>query len=208
MDRNNNQSEKYIQEDEIDLRELFLTLWKKKFFIFGFTLLITMASILYVNFKPYTPIYKGKLLVEIGEVFNKNNDSKLIDYSENLVKIIEAKYPSSIKANIPKRAAKEFNNFIELISENQNKATIQSDLEIAYNFILQRHQEKTKFYNKFIRTKKIGEITISNHPINKPKKKLIVAVAFVTGFILSIFLVFFIDFIKSISRSDNRDNLK
>ena len=33
--------------------------------------------------------------------------------------------------------------------------------------------------------------------INKPKKKLIVAVSFVSGFILSIFLVFFIEFVRS-----------
>ena len=46
------------------------------------------------------------------------------------------------------------------------------------------------------RTHIIGNIKESNHPI-KPKKKLIVIVAFVTGFILSIFLVFFIEFIRS-----------
>ena len=36
--------------------------------------------------------------------------------------------------------------------------------------------------------------------INKPKKALIVTVAFITGFILSIFLVFFIQFIQSIKK--------
>jgi len=35
----------------------------------------------------------------------------------------------------------------------------------------------------------IGDINASKNPI-KPKKKLIVAVAFIAGFILSIFLVF------------------
>ena len=34
----------------------------------------------------------------------------------------------------------------------------------------------------------------------KPKKILIVAVAFVTGFIISIFLVFFIQFIQGIRK--------
>jgi uncharacterized protein involved in exopolysaccharide biosynthesis len=46
-------------------------------------------------------------------------------------------------------------------------------------------------------TKQIGGgVSILDTPINQPKKKLIVAVAFVTGFILSIFLVFFLKFIK------------
>ena len=68
-------NQKIIQEDEIDLRELFLTLWKKKVFIVLLTFIVTVSSILYINFKPYEPLYQGKLLVEIGEVFNKNNDS-------------------------------------------------------------------------------------------------------------------------------------
>jgi LPS O-antigen subunit length determinant protein (WzzB/FepE family) len=42
----------------------------------------------------------------------------------------------------------------------------------------------------------VGKIIVPDFPA-KPKKKLIVAVAFVTGFILSIFIVFLMDFIKS-----------
>ena len=201
MDKNNNQPERYIEEDEIDLRELFLTLWKKKFFIFGFTLLITMASILYVSFKPYTPIYQGKLLVEIGEVFNKNNESSLIDHTGNLITILNSN-------NFTASAPRGTNNLLEISHDSSDKMLIEKNIQNAYKFILERHKDKTKLYDKYISTKKIGEITISNQPINKPKKKLIVAVSFVTGFILSIFLVFFIDFIKSISKSDNRDNLK
>ena len=52
-------------------------------------------------------------------------------------------------------------------------------------------------------TKQIGDITISNEPINKPKKSLIITVAFVTGFILSIFLVFFIEFIRTLKKEIN-----
>ena len=44
-------------------------------------------------------------------------------------------------------------------------------------------------------TQIIGEIMTNDFPA-KPKKSLIVAVAFVTGFILSIFLVFLINFIR------------
>ncbi|MCT7605861.1 hypothetical protein [Aliarcobacter butzleri] len=51
-------------------------------------------------------------------------------------------------------------------------------------------------------TKQIGEIIISNEPINKPKKSLIIATAFVTGFILSIFLVFFIEFIRTLKKEE------
>ena len=44
-------------------------------------------------------------------------------------------------------------------------------------------------------TKLVGEYIINDFPI-KPKKSLIIVVAFVTGFILSIFLVFFLHFVR------------
>ena len=44
-------------------------------------------------------------------------------------------------------------------------------------------------------SKVIGDYVLYDYPI-KPKKKLIVVVAFITGLILSIFLVFFMEFIK------------
>ena len=47
-----------------------------------------------------------------------------------------------------------------------------------------------------VKTDIIGHSTFSKSPI-KPKKKLIIAVAFVTGLILSVFLVFFLEFLKS-----------
>ena len=41
----------------------------------------------------------------------------------------------------------------------------------------------------------VGDYVVRDHPI-KPKKKLIVVVGFVTGFIVSIFLVFLLSFFK------------
>ena len=52
------------------------------------------------------------------------------------------------------------------------------------------------------RTHIIGKIKMKNHPV-KPKKKLIIAVAFITGLILSIFLVFFFEFIKDLKEDNN-----
>lgn len=45
-------------------------------------------------------------------------------------------------------------------------------------------------------TQIVGEIMTNDFPI-KPKKALIIIVAFITGFIISIFLVFLVNFIKS-----------
>ncbi|WP_157840863.1 GNVR domain-containing protein [Halarcobacter anaerophilus] len=66
--------------------------------------------------------------------------------------------------------------------------------------------EKLKLTNVSIKNSEIvGNIIVDEDPI-KPKKILIIAVAFVTGFILSIFLVFFIEFVNSIKKEeeDNR----
>ena len=63
-----------------------------------------------------------------------------------------------------------------------------------------RHQKLSNFYDIAVQTEQIGDIKISEESINKPKKALIVTVAFITGFILSIFLLFFIKFIQSIKK--------
>lgn len=41
-----------IAEDEIDLKELFRTIWRGKLFILGFTVLITFVSVAYVIYQP------------------------------------------------------------------------------------------------------------------------------------------------------------
>ncbi|WP_418187543.1 GNVR domain-containing protein [Aliarcobacter lanthieri] len=47
----------------------------------------------------------------------------------------------------------------------------------------------------------VGSVLVNEYPI-KPKKSLIVVVGFITGFILSIFLVFFIQFVNSMKREE------
>ena len=42
------QENKILNEDEIDLRELFKTIWDKRFFIIIFTFIITLISFIYV----------------------------------------------------------------------------------------------------------------------------------------------------------------
>ena len=60
--------------------------------------------------------------------------------------------------------------------------------------------EKLKLTNNIAKNSEIvGDIQIEDEPI-KPKKALIVIVAFVTGFILSIFLVFFMQFINGMRK--------
>ena len=82
----------------------------------------------------------------------------------------------------------------------ENKDNIKNKLEKIKEFIMVRHQKLSNFYDIAVQTKQIGDIKISEEAINEPKTALIVTVAFITGFILSIFLVFFIQFIQSIKK--------
>ena len=99
---------------------------------------------------------------------------------------------------------------LELEKENIKNDKIKH-LEYMLNVTLPNKKQKLLIQIKNIQylnskakvqnSKVIGRYIVHNYPI-KPKKKLIVIVAFITGLILSIFIVFFIEFLK------NEDNPK
>lgn len=181
-----------IHENEIDLRDLFKIIWDKKFFILIFTFLVTFMSLVYVFFKNPVPLYQGTLLVEIGFVQSKEFGERFMDNANSLSKIVSTKF------NITATPVRKTTNLINISSTSTNKEDILKDIMNVLDFIKNRHEKKSKFYQNTIKTKKIGNIVINNTPINKPKKTLIVVVSFVTAFIMSIFIVFFMNFISVI----------
>ena len=188
------QENKILNEDEIDLRELFKTIWDKRFFIIIFTFIITLISFIYVLLKNPTPVYEGNLSVQIGEIQSENFGNKIIETPQNLSYIL------GIEFKVNSTIAEGTTSILEIKYSNEDKARIKTILEDVKNFIITKHENDTLFYKNKIMTKQIGDIKISEEAINKPKKALIVTVAFITGFILSIFLVFFIQFIQSIKK--------
>lgn len=186
----------YIQEDEIDLRELFKTIWEKKLFVILFTSIVTLIAIVYVLVKNPVPIYQGKAFLEIGKIQSQTFGQALFDNPTDLAQILNIEY--KVEASIPKATI----SLLEITSKNENKEKIQNNIKDAVAFITNKHTEKAKFYENAIMTKQIGNIVIDDNPINKPKKLLIVVVSFVSGFILSIFLVFFMQFVNSIRKED------
>ena len=188
-----------MQEDEIDLRELFQTIMKRKWFIFIFTALVTIGATIYTFMNNPIPIYQGKVLVEIGEVQSEKFGTQSFDNPNNLSKIIDTIYKT--ESNVPQRT----NNLLEIVIKNSNKKLIKENLELASDYIIKKHQEKSKYYKNYIMTKQIGTISINDKPINMPKKKLIITVAFVSGFILSIFLVFFMEFINGMRKEEEKN---
>ena len=148
----------------------------------------------YYILKNPTPVYEGILSVQIGEIQSENFGNKIIETPQNLSYILEVEF--KVNPNI----AKGTTSILEIKYSNEDKARIKTILEDVKNFIITKHENDTSFYKNKIMTKQIGDIKISEEAINKPKKALIVTVAFITGFILSIFLVFFIQFIQSIKK--------
>jgi uncharacterized protein involved in exopolysaccharide biosynthesis len=138
--------------------------------------------------------YLNKILSAI----HKKEDKKLNIYIKNI--------KSQIK--ILQNHSNNLKNKIKIL-EKQLKITKDPDIyKIILNSIFQNQKEivstQLKITNlqnqispvNITKTQIIGKIIQHDHPI-KPKKKLIITVAFITGLILSIFLVFFIEFIKS-----------
>lgn len=194
------------EEDEIDLKELVKTLWTNKIKIILVTSIITVLAIVYAYFKNPTPIYSGSVMVEIGEVKSDNPNRTYFDNTYNLKNLIENQY--AVEVELPKKASAKFNsnNTLTIVSNNIDKTEIKLSLNRVVEYIINRHEEKIKLYDGHIMTKQIGEVSIGNNPINKPKKKLIVVVAFITGFIFSIFLVFFLEFIRGFKKEVDEEN--
>jgi capsular polysaccharide biosynthesis protein len=84
-------------------------------------------------------------------------------------------------------------NFLYFMSVNEQLA----------NMIIKKNNLKTLLlpYN-YKNTHIVNSILTKDKPV-KPKKKLIVIVSFITGFILSIFLVFMLEFIGRIKEKEN-----
>lgn len=188
-------------EDEIDIRELFYTLWKKRVFILVVTSIVTTLAMVYTFFKNQIPIYSGNVMVEVGVGVGvgKYKSQLYLDNTNNLKWIVEKNF--NVSVNIPKKT----DNILLISSSSVNKREIVNTLKSAVSFIMNKHTEKLKLYDKYIMTKQVGEVKLDNIPINKPKKKLIVVVAFITGLILSIFLVFFLEFVKSFKKEEFGD---
>lgn len=145
------QNKEYVEE-EIDLRELFSNLAKKKVFIFVFTLAITLLAIIYVNIK--TPIYEAKALVEIGsykieKTANTNTieEISLADTTE-LLKKVTTIFIDLEKNNKDKEylitsitVSKGTKNFIEVTSEAKSNELAEKGINKIVDYIQKEYSE-------------------------------------------------------------------
>ncbi|MDX9900826.1 MAG: Wzz/FepE/Etk N-terminal domain-containing protein [Aliarcobacter sp.] len=150
---------------------------------------------------------KTALLVISTQLINYQN---LMLNTQNQINELELQVQQIIKEIIPKLEINKENIFLvqikdlEMKKQNVSNDTIKK-LEDKINIELKtkisqleekKNTTKFKFSEENISNAKlVGNYVISDYPV-KPKKMLIIIISFITAFVLSIFIAFFINFIR------------
>ncbi|MDX4047690.1 Wzz/FepE/Etk N-terminal domain-containing protein [Aliarcobacter skirrowii] len=140
------QENRYLQDDEIDLRELFLTLWEKKVFIILFTLVITVLATVYAYSK--TPIYEAKALVEIGEYKINNTTKNSVDDASVITRKLTTLF-IDIEKNLKDKTSqisnisvvKGLKNFLEIKSESTSNEEAKNEILKVLTFVQNEHEK-------------------------------------------------------------------
>ena len=135
------QENKPLEEDEIDLKELFKTIWAKKIFIVIFTLVVTILAGFYAYSK--TPIYEAKALLEIGE-YKKNPVDDAVALEKKLSTIFidmekNLKDKTSQISNIS--VVKGLKNFLEIKSESTSNEEAKNEILKVLTFVQKEHEK-------------------------------------------------------------------
>jgi len=148
-----NESQMRIEEDEIDLRELFKTIMNHKVMIMVITAVVTLGSIVYVL--NVTPIYQAKALVEIGNYKlnnnnnnNNNNNKALVDNPSQLVKKLNVLYIDLLKNDKDRKAyiesievPKNSKEFIEIKALGTSNKLASNQIDIVVKYMQDKHKE-------------------------------------------------------------------
>lgn len=120
---------------------------------------------------------------------------KLENITNVQIKNLEYKKANIINVDLKDLENKKINVSNEKIRKLEDKINIELQTKISQlNEEIDTLNFKKSEQN-LSNTKLVGEYIINDFPV-KPKKSLIVIVAFITGFILSIFLTFLLNFIS------------
>ena len=158
--------------------------------------------------------------VELVSIENrlKFNQEKLLQYQKNINEISKRRSSNDTQNMLSAMEILNYQNLIlnlqnqieNLNKEKQNiisekipslKRNLEFDIKNKLENLNDKIElEKLKLANNIAKNSEIvGDLQIKDNPV-KPKKSLIVVVAFVTGFIMSIFLVFFMQFISNMRK--------
>lgn len=139
-----------IQEDEIDLRELFRTLFKNKKIIVIITLLVTLSALIYAFTIP--KVYEAKAVLKIGEYklanTNNTNNHIIIADSSELSKELEILFIDILKNQKGRESKiesiivpKNQKNFLEIIANGSSNETVQREVQKVIDYIQSNHKK-------------------------------------------------------------------
>ncbi len=176
---------------------------KIDFPLVSITLVKKTKDILHLSIQNISNQKAKEDLKKIFSELHQKENKKISSYIKNL--------KSQIKLLQKQRAIyqQDIKELKTKLNHPKNSAVYQVTLEAINNFstnLFKINQQINHLQIKISpeninRTHIIGKIKEQNHPI-KPKKKLIIIIAFITGLILSIFLVFFLEFVKSFKKEE------
>ena len=140
------QGNKEYIENEIDLGELFQTIWEKRVFILLFTFSLTILSIIYVFVK--TPVYEIKSVVRIGYIGNDLvEDSNVLEKKLRLIFNVgnkQIKKEKAIVSNIS--AVKKVDSFLEITTQAfSNEKALEKNKEVV-SFLQNEYKYKIDEY--------------------------------------------------------------
>ncbi|MDX1809373.1 MAG: Wzz/FepE/Etk N-terminal domain-containing protein [Sulfurospirillaceae bacterium] len=124
--------ENHIQEDEIDLRELFKTIMRHKKFILLFTTIVTFMAVIYVFVK--TPLYEVKSNIQLGYIGdNILGDPDAINKELRVVFHVDERQDEKNTTSLVTNASvnSHVKNFIEVTTEGiSNKEALAKNQEV------------------------------------------------------------------------------
>ena len=140
------------EEDEIDLRELWHTLKRRKKTVITTIAIVFTIAVAYIFFAK--PLYEAKATLEIGKELVKNSDGVLVtkyfENSKNLKEYLDVKYDTAGKYRdknatsyvsgvaVPKKGATD--GFITLTALGESNENAKEALKRPINEIIIKHQ--------------------------------------------------------------------
>lgn len=176
-------------DDEIDLFELFQTLWDQKWLIAVLALIFPALAFVYVSYIDRKPdMFKASALLEVASIQIQttadNNSIRFIDQTDDLIQIIER--TGGVTASKPR----ETHGVLIIEKTHQDQAQATASIEQAIELIQARHQNMLANLSNvqlITPTAQMGQTRV-DHISGLEKRNLIVAVALVLGGMLGVFI--------------------
>ncbi len=226
----NSENMREYYEDEIDLIEIFKKIWKWKWFVILFTAAVTLLTFLYVSTRPDT--YTSEAVIKIGKIANVylEGASQVELYISSNARGIYYECMQNIEINQKRKVPLEKERkkklpVLYLSGTSDSPELAYNCANEALDMLIKRHNELFKkgieeMRNNIDFTKSKEIITPQhilesyNYPtriIEKPflpekpdSKKIVLKtiVAFLSSMMMSVFLIFFIDYILGIRKEE------